>query len=124
MTKLGTADVTENFAINGSNFDSNKIEISIGEVNYGLLPSLNLNYKRSTRFFISMGILSSVASGKKEYLFLKEAKDFFLTRSSEKVLMSDNKFTIEKNSLLNSGSNSVFKNFSMFGFIGLRLGLK
>jgi hypothetical protein len=117
---LDDVSPTSYFTVNRRRFNSEKVQVSVGEVMTGFMPSLSFNYKISGRIGFSIELMTTFSASKKQKIFLTETSRFFSSTAS--IGVTDGDVSLER-----SGSSaeigSTIKSASLFGVFGFRFGL-
>jgi hypothetical protein len=118
---LGDVSPTSYFTVNRRRFNSEKVQVSVGEIMTGFMPSLSFNYKISGRIGFSIELLTTFSSSRRQKIFLTETSRFFSSTAS--IGLTDGDVLLERNGS-SAEIGSTIKNGSLFGIFGFRFGLK
>jgi hypothetical protein len=89
-----------NFSMNGTTFDSENILLKVGKSGFGLKPSLGISVRMGKQYeLFTEASLFEPLLFKNEYVQLKEADGFFLSRKSVKMGWDDPNLVLQVNSL-------------------------
>jgi hypothetical protein len=120
---IGDARGTQTVVINGKTFDSKTVKIGLGELRYGVLPSIQLVYKTSKPFSFFIDAQTSVLSGSRSKVFFEE-KESILTRKRVKITPDDDNVVIFQNGTETESTSTHFSNYTLFAALGIRIGVK
>jgi hypothetical protein len=124
MVNLGTTETLADFNIDGKYFNSQKIDLGIGETRFGIMPSVQLVYKTQGRFSIFAEVQSSVYSRSSDKVFIKESDGFLLTRRSAKIKVDSQQLVLQRNGVDSEKTNTYLSDNRIFATIGFRVGMK
>jgi hypothetical protein len=120
---LGNTASANIFEAGRTSIDSKKINVGIGEIRYGVLPSMQLVYKIGNQFSIYTEIQTSVYSWSKDKVLIQEMSGSLFRRHSATIDLQTKGLLVERDGVA-SPTGTHLNDRQIFVFFGLRSGIR